>query len=263
MAKVGVIISMLNFNDLTDKCVESVLAQVDVDCDIVVVDDGSKVSYAHEGVQIIRYEEPHGNTHSINAGIKFFDNKYKYIMNLDNDIELEPNAIKELVTVMESQPSVAIAGSLRITNRNGKEIRFGHSIDLRGSCITLKSSCIAYLCFWVSGCSVLMRSSVIQEIGMFDKRFENYCQDAEWCLRALINDYSVAMVPRSIAHHVGEITMTTNLINNLKDKEMFNKILSSKVLGDILAHLPIDFTTGLCGRLAYDTFNKPAPTELT
>ena len=263
MSRVGVIISMLNFNELTDKCVDSVIKNAGVDCNILVIDDGSKKPYDRTGIHVMRFDEPHGNTHSINTGIMFFDNKYEYIMNLDNDVELAPNAIKELVDIMDAQPSIAIAGSMRIRERDGKKIYCGQMLDTRGNCASANEGDMANLCLWVSGCSVLMRSSIIQEIGMFDKRFDNYCQDAEWCLRAIMNDYSVAIVPRSVVYHVGEITMQTNLINNLGDKEKFMKILSGKWLQDILEHLPLDITKGLYGRLKYDTFNKPAPTELT
>ncbi len=264
MPKIGVIISMLNLSDLTDKCVNSVIANAGIDCDIVVVDDGSTVPYSHAGVEIIRYEKPNGNTHSINAGIKFFDNKYDYIMNLDNDIELAPNAIKELVDVMEEQPSIALAGSLRILYQDDKEIKRGDSFDLlNGTCASMEAGDMARLCFWVSGCSVLIRSSVIQEIGMFDKRLMNYCQDSEWCLRAITKGYDIAVVPKSVAYHVGQITMHSNKIALKDDQRIFMDIIGSAKMRDILECLPLSLTDNLYGRISFDTFNKPAATELT
>jgi hypothetical protein len=258
MPKVGVVISMLNFNDLTEKCVDSVLDNINLGDKIIVIDDGSKVPYIDSRIKVIRFDNPHGNTSSMNIGIMYcLDNLCDYIYNLDNDTELEPNAIKELVDVMEMQPNLAVAGSIRRQILNGKEQYVGRSLDMiKGCAESTKPNTNPFLCYWISGCSIMMRANVIREIGMFDKRFKNYCQDCEWCLRAFANGYTNAVVPKSIVKHIGEITMHSTLSNHLPDKEEFIRIISGKYLNDILKYLPLDASTNEYGRLTFDTFNQ-------
>ncbi len=257
MPKVGIVISMYNKNDLTHKCIDSIFANAGIKCDIVVVDDGSAIPYKDDRVSIIRFEEPHGNTHSMNAGILFFDNKYDYIVNLDNDIVLKPNAIKYLTDVMEANPNIALASSVRYTDIKGKTWLLGQGIDLHGRAAVVEEDYEdTYSCHWICGCSVMLRTSVIRQIGIFDKRFKNYCQDAEWCLRATANDYHVAMVCKSRVIHEGSGTITDINTRLGDDRKTLLKIISCHGMNTILKELPIDKSNNVYGRIRFSVYPK-------
>ena len=267
MSKVGVVISQYNLGDLTKKCVDSVLNSTichpasHYPCEVVVIDDGSEIPYVDDRVKIIRYDTPHGNTHSMNAGIMHFINDCDYIYNLDNDTEVEPYAIEALMKTMDANPNIALAGSIRIQTINGRTVRLGESADLiRGMASNVPETAETKGCLWVAGCSVMLRSSVIREIGMFNKRLINYCGDAEWCLRAIINHYDVVIVPKSVVKHVGQITMHTYNVKIAPDWAEYYSILSCERMRLILKTLPLDAVTRECGRLKYDTFIEPTTT---
>jgi GT2 family glycosyltransferase len=265
MPKVGVVISMLNFPELTTQCVASVLSsnKGKYDIEIVIIDDGSDIPYHYPDVTTLRFDKPNGNTHSMNAGIEYFTNigGVDYIYNLDNDTIVAPEAISELVKVMEKQPNLAAACSARLTEINGVMKKLGRSVDLiRGACEPCFDNDTTALIHWGAGCCMMMRTDVIRQIGMFDRRFKNYCQDSEWQLRALMNGYTVAIVPSSEVRHIGEVTMHANLINNMPDNEIFMKILSGAYIQEILEYLPLDAETRKYGKLTFDTFNKPTTT---
>ena len=258
MPKVGVVISMHGKNDLTRQCVDKVFENAGIECDIVVVDDGSEVMYEDDRIHVLRFNEAHGNTHSMNAGIAFFDNNHKYIVNLDNDAFLEPDAIKNLVTVMDFHPEVAIAGSARFTKDDDGVMRLmGQGVDLHGGANSLDEADITtYLCHWTCGCSVIMRTSVIREIGMFDKRFKNYCQDSEWCLRAMLNDYKVALVCNSKVRHLGAGTLTAEGSTIEADRRVLLRILSCAGMNEILDKLPLEYAKNKYGRVTFNVYTK-------
>ena len=258
MPKVGVVISMLEKHDLTRKCIDSVITHAGIDCDIVVIDDGSIVPYKDDRVKIVRFDKPHGNTHSMNEGIKFFDNKYDYIVNLDNDVILTHNAFKYLVDVMEANPILALVGSARLRKIDGRMILIGQGIDLIGRAEEVEmSKDDTDACIWLSGCSVMLRSSVIREIGMYDKRFKNYCQDAEWCLRAILNDYRSAVVHMSRVYHLGSGTIEKTGNTLIDDRNVLLKIVSCDRTQEILRVLPLDHKLNQWGKLTFNMFNKP------
>lgn len=254
---------MLNFNDLTQKCVDSVITNAGMDCSILVVDDGSKIPFHDDRVTTLRFDEPNGNTHSMNAGIDYFYNigGVKYIYNLDNDIEIGVDAIKELVDVMELQPNLASASSARVTEINGTLLKIGRSVDLlRGAADKVYDNDETALIHWAAGCATMLRTSVIREIGMFDKRLKNYCGDAEWQLRALCHGYTNVIVPKSVVRHLGEVTMHANLVNNMPDEAELIRIISGSYMQEVLKYLPLDAQIRKYGKITFDTFIKPPTT---
>ena len=102
----------------------------------------------------------------------------------------------------------------------------------------------------------MLRSSVIKEIGMFDKRFKNYCQDSEWCLRAMTHGYDIATVYSSRVRHLGSSTLTNYETTLEADRQTLLKILSCYGMQKILEAFPLNAMTKEYGRITFDTFNK-------
>jgi GT2 family glycosyltransferase len=53
----------------------------------------------------------------------------------------------------------------------------------------------------VSGCSLLVSSRLIREIGLMDERYFLYWEDTEWCARALRNGDAVRFASRAHVWH--------------------------------------------------------------
>lgn len=56
---------------------------------------------------------------------------------------------------------------------------------------------------WAVGAALLMRRSVIEEIGGFDESFFMYAEDLEWCWRARTAGWTIRFEPRAVVRHVG------------------------------------------------------------
>jgi GT2 family glycosyltransferase len=55
---------------------------------------------------------------------------------------------------------------------------------------------------WITGCTMLIRSKVIREIGMFDPRFFAYYEDVDLSLRMKKHGYGLRYLPESKIYHV-------------------------------------------------------------
>jgi N-acetylglucosaminyl-diphospho-decaprenol L-rhamnosyltransferase len=65
---------------------------------------------------------------------------------------------------------------------------------------------------WVPGASLLIRSSVLQQVGLFDEKFFLYFEETDLCRRIRAAGHRIAFVKDSVVVHlVGATTGTTNL----------------------------------------------------
>jgi GT2 family glycosyltransferase len=56
---------------------------------------------------------------------------------------------------------------------------------------------------WISGCGILVRREVIEQVGMIDERYFYYWEETEWCLRAGRNGWRIMHVPQAKLWHKG------------------------------------------------------------
>ena len=52
---------------------------------------------------------------------------------------------------------------------------------------------------WISGCAILVRRQVIEQVGPLDERFFYYWEETEWCVRAARAGWRIVHVPRGQA----------------------------------------------------------------
>lgn len=260
MARVAVVIPMYNFPEMTKECIGEVIKNADVPVDIVVVDDGSIFPFTDDRVTVIRHEKNMGFTAAINSGIIWCNNRYEYILSLNNDTLPEKGWLKLLVEALDADSSLAIAGSTKITKRDpllienvAIDILFGwhryteEDIDEK----------IIY-CIWFGLTSALIRSSVIREVGLWDKRFRNHCSDNEFCFRCIMAGYGVALIPKSRVFHIHEVTIKHSVDRSqleLDQQALFDKIRGTD-MQQILDMLPLNHEDNSWGRLNLEVYNK-------
>jgi GT2 family glycosyltransferase len=54
---------------------------------------------------------------------------------------------------------------------------------------------------FVTGCALLVKASVVQEVGLLDPRFFAYYEETEWCARAARAGYRILQVPQAHIWH--------------------------------------------------------------
>ncbi len=187
--------------------------------DIVVVDNASSdgtaeaLKGAFPGVHLIVNPENLGGTGGFNTGIKYAlrEGIYKYLWLLDNDVEVDKEALIELVNVLESSEEIAVAGSAmyNLTDKD-KFLEAGYFIDLtRGRFRDDKKSIPDNaggkgfnIVDSVSSCSLCVSTDAVQDVGIWDENYFIYCDDVDWNIRFGEKGYKVASVSGSRIWHI-------------------------------------------------------------
>ena len=113
---ITIVIPTFNRRDLLAACLQSLARQTYSAYQIVIVDDGSSEDiegFAAENcpeAQVLRLPRNRGFAGAANAGLKHA--KTKYVMLLNNDMTLEPNAIELLHNALESGEADMVYGRL-------------------------------------------------------------------------------------------------------------------------------------------------------
>ena len=171
--------------------------------EIVVVDNASTDStpaYIRErwpGVRLIASESNLGFAHANNLGIRNTSSELVLLVNPDTIVS--GSDVDRLVSVLESQPDVAVVGPRIVDGTGRAELSFGAMIspwaELRQKILVRGndrgvSPIIAIVdrmtrrtrrVDWVSGACLLIRRQDLDQVGGFDPRFFMYAEDVDLC----------------------------------------------------------------------------------
>lgn len=163
-----------------------------------------------------------GNNHGIRAALPD-GSKPDYIYVLNSDAFPAPDAIQKLVDYLDTHPDVGFAGS-HIHGPEGEPhttaFRFPSIAgEFEGAAATgpisklLKHAIVApplptqtTRVDWLAGASVLMRQSVLDEIGLFDETFFLYFEETDLCRRAARSGWPTVYVVESRVMHIGSVS---------------------------------------------------------
>jgi len=153
-----------------------------------------------------------------NAGIDYaMKHKADYVLLLNNDTEVDPDFLSELINATETGENIGMAGpkifyygkddSRRATRKMiwfaGGRIEFWKGwvshIGIRE--IDIGQYDATKYVDYLTGCCVLVKREVIEEIGRLDETFFIYGEDVDWCLRASRAGYRLAYIPTSMIWH--------------------------------------------------------------
>jgi GT2 family glycosyltransferase len=218
VSRVTVVIPTWNGRELLDAALASLREQRFRDFEVVVVDNGSTdgtVEHLREAepeVEVLALPENHGFAGAVNAGIGRAHGDYVALLN--NDMELDPGWLAELVAALDADPRAGSAASklrmLRepgvldgagdIVTWYGATWRRGHGEPDRGQYD--EPGIVASPCAGAA----LYRRRALDEVGGFDERFFAYLEDADWGLRAQLAGWPCLWVPAAVAYHLGGAT---------------------------------------------------------
>ena len=216
----SVAIIILNWNNASDtiECLRSV-AELTYDNFItVVVDNGSsdnsviEIRQAYPEVMLIEANRNLGFVGGNNVGLELAKvNKADYTLLLNNDTEVSPDFLDRLVTVIEADPTIGIVGpTIYYFDRPNVVWSAGGAIDWQhGSTRMLGLNEKEQGQFgeqprpvdFVTGCALLIRMSLLDQIGVLDPRFFAYYEETEWCVRVARAGYQVLHVPTAKVWH--------------------------------------------------------------
>lgn len=148
-----------------------------------------------------------------------------FVWLLNPDTEVSPGALDAMLECMASQPNTGICGS-QLSAVDGQQhvsafrfhslmtealsaIRWGWlSALFQGSTVVQPVSGNQPIqTDWVSGASMLIRTKLLKEVGLFDENYFLYFEETDFCLAAYRAGWSCTLVPQShVMHLEGQAT---------------------------------------------------------
>ncbi len=259
-----VAIIILNWNSglHTRDCLAS-LAQLDYgSCFTLVVDNGSTdrslqhVRDEFPGVTILENGRNLGFTGGNNVGMEWaMGQGADYMLLLNDDTEVAPDFLHRLVEAAEADPAIGMAGpTIRYHDQPEVIWSAGGEIDRargRTRMAGLNEPDSGQFgptprsVDFITGCALLVKRAVVEQVGLLDDRFFAYYEETEWCVRAAKKGFKIVHVPKAIVWHKIQIEkrddspqvlyyMTRNRLLFLRSAGLGWRAWFSTLLGDIL-----------------------------
>lgn len=210
---------VLNYNgkDDTLATLESLAGSTYPAVDLVVVDNGSSdgswdaVAATHPEMTQLAVEVNQGISHGLNQGIAWaIEHGHDYVLVLNNDIEVDPGMIGEMVRLAETDPSIGCVGpkSYYYWEREtiwsaGGILRFRESVTReRGEGEVDRGQYdrdeeVDY----VNGCAMLIRRQAVLDAGLWDPSYLICVEDADFCVRVKRAGYRCFYAHRAVLWH--------------------------------------------------------------
>jgi GT2 family glycosyltransferase len=212
MKRPKVHIIILNWNGKNDtlECLDSVTKLVYPNLAITVVDNGSSddsvvvIRQKYRSLHLIETQENLGFAEGNNVGARYaLEFGAEYILLLNNDTTIEPNAISYLIEFAEAHEEVGIVGPKILFYSQPKRIWFaGGIIDFdngtshRGGGRKDDGSFDEVVeVDYITGCALLIKAAVIEKIGLMMPDYFLLFEETDWCLRARNAGFKIFYVP--------------------------------------------------------------------
>lgn len=227
---VDVVVVSYNSAEQLRSCVEPLVTLEDVN--VIVVDnassDDSLATVADLPLTAVARATNDGFATGCNVGWKA--GAAPFVLFLNPDAAIDGKSLQRLASLLEGDSSIG-AVAPRIERSDGSLVhslrRFPRLRSTYGRALFLHRAlpragwadevvrdhrryAVAGDCEWVSGACVLVRRSVLLEIGGFDERFFLYCEDKDLCRRVWKAGFRVTYEPLARARHAGGASTPRN-----------------------------------------------------
>jgi N-acetylglucosaminyl-diphospho-decaprenol L-rhamnosyltransferase len=220
-ARFAVIIVNYNGGAMLEDCVRSAIHEGVPTPQIVVVDNGSRdgsienLKREIESLTFVQNNCNAGFARAVNQGIKKVS--AEFILLLNNDAQLEPDALQSFAEAFDTLPNLTIAGG-QLRYPDGRlQSAFAPLPSVAEEILPLallkvisprrfrrktsESEPIAVEC--VLGACLCVRSSALPRLGLLDEDYFFFFEEIEWCQRARRLGADVYYLPAARAVHRG------------------------------------------------------------
>lgn len=216
---VSIIFPTHNSLALAVRCLQSItkIAYPKTKMQIMVIDNGStdntsnEIKLSYPKVNLISNATNNSFAKSINQGLKHTTGEYIFITN--DDVQFEPNGISELVSFLKVHPETGIiGGKIRSWSTPRKSSSSGYMFNrwTGDTYVPSEKTDKVYEPDWIQGCALLIRRSVIDQIGLFDEHYPYFFEDLDLCVRAKRAGWKILYLPVPAIWHGGSITANRN-----------------------------------------------------
>jgi GT2 family glycosyltransferase len=212
-------ILILNWNRREDTlaCLESVSKINYPDLKVCVIDNGSTdgsieaVQEQYPNFEQLLLRENKGYAEGNNCGaVHALAQGVDYLYILNNDTVVDPQSVQILVSAAEADEKIGAVGPLMYYFSEPDRIwSAGGAMDWKkGTCLNIglneidrKQFSNQRLVDYIAGTALMVKRSVWEKVGPFDKRFFMYWEETDWCSRARAAGYDLVIVPQAKIWH--------------------------------------------------------------
>jgi len=232
---VSIIIPVYNQWEYTYSCLQSILENnQSIEYEVIVADDVSidetvNIKKYIENIKVVRNESNLGFLRNCNNAARHA--KGKYIVFLNNDTNVQKDWLRYLVELIERDPNIGMVGS-KLVYPDGRLQEAGGIIwnDASGwnygRLDDPEKPEYNYVkeVDYISGASIMIRSSLWTTIGGFDERYvPAYFEDSDLAFEVRKRGYKVVYQPKSVIVHFEGISHGTDTNSGLKSYQVKNK----------------------------------------
>jgi len=275
LPRVSVVVVNYRSYDVLRRCLESLLRSDYPDFEVVVVDSLTqglekkiREDFKDRAIKVVHFDSNIGASASHNIGAVASDPESKYLIFMDNDVFVTPEAIRFLVETMEKEPRIGILQAKVVSKSNrGKMDHMGLGLDIAGTWVTTYGQeAGAYdeplEIFAASSAFMITRRELYFQALGFDDTYFIYDDDTDYSWRVRLQGYTVAYEPRAIVYHedkfenrlrydklyFGFRNRLLNIIKNLEAENMATSLVSTLYLAYLNVLM---LSLSLRGREAY------------
>ena len=224
--RIAVVILNWNGKMFLEKFMPSLLANSSKEAEIIVADNAStddSVGFLranYPGIRIIQHHKNFGFAKGYNLALAQVEADYFILLN--SDIEVTPGWIEPVISLMESDPSVAACQPKIRSYSEPKKFEYagaaGGFIDKYGYpfCrgrvfLSIEEDNGQYndTCeiFWATGACMFVRASLFHKFGGLDEDFFAHMEEIDFCWRLKNEGYKIMYCPSSVVYHIGGGTL--------------------------------------------------------
>lgn len=222
MKKIAIVILNWNGKELMERFLPLVIEHSADQAEVYVVDNHSSdesVKFVRENfplVKLIEFDRNHGFSSGYNLALRQIEAEYYVLVN--TDIEVTPDWLNPMLTLMESMPDVAACQPKILSWHHRDEFeyagaaggfidRFGYPF-CRGRIFqniekdTGQYDDVAEI-FWASGACLMVRAELFHRVGGFDDDFFAHMEEIDLCWRLKHLGYKIMYCGYSVVYHIG------------------------------------------------------------
>ena len=213
--RVAIIIINYKGREDTLECLQSLTQLTYSPYEIILVDQDSKdgtpdvVRASFPSVHVIANPINNGFAGGNNVGLRVaMERSAEYLFLLNNDTVVEPGLLEPLVSLAGSDPQIGVVGPAMLYHAQPDTIwSAGGTIDWQGNSnrpgvdtVYMPGGTPQDVDFIV-GCGLLVKRSVLEQVGLFDERYFLYFEETDLCARIREAGYRVVYQPAARLWH--------------------------------------------------------------
>lgn len=225
---ISVIVVSFNTRDILRSCLQRLFSVTEgLRLQLIVIDNASRDASADMVEQ--EFPDVHLIRSAINLGFAAANNlgflaaKGDYVLLLNPDALLEPEALQRALGRMEADPSIGMGGGLLLGKDGQREPSARLFPSLLNEVLVLSGLAAKYpksrffgrfdrtwddsgqarAVDWVPGAFALMRREALDQVGPFDERFFLYYEEVDLCRRFHAQGWKIMYWPDVVIRHWG------------------------------------------------------------